>query len=55
MKKKIDGMQILAYLIILLLIINLIGFALKIISALLFWFVIIVFAILAYSGLIKRK
>ena len=43
------------YFLILLLVVNMIVFALNLISVLLFWAVIVIIAIVAYSGLMKKR
>ncbi len=53
--KKTELKRILVYLVIALLVINLIAFAAKLINALLFWAIIIIFALIVYSGLFKKK
>jgi len=53
--KEVDSKKIVAYIIILLLVANIVLFAFKLISALLFWVTIIIFAIIAYSGWFKKK
>jgi len=50
-----DFKQIAVLLIVVLLLINLVVFALKLISWVLFWAIIVIVAIIAYSGLIKEK
>ncbi len=54
-KMKINLKKTAVYAMILILIANMVLFALKKISWTLFWTIIIIFAIVAYSGLLKRK
>lgn len=49
-----DIKQFAVLLIIALLLINLVVFALKLISAFLFWAIILIFGFIAYSGLVKK-
>ena len=52
---KTDLKKTLVYLIIAILLVNIVVFALKLISIVLFWAIIIVFAIIAYSGFFNKK
>ncbi len=53
--KQSKFIQGLVLFMIVLLIANMVLFALKKISVLLFWVIIVIFAVVAYSGLLKKK